>query len=182
MISSPTCLTISGASPSVGSSIMISSGSPISVRQMVSICFSPPESTPAAVSARAFRLGNISSMSSSRQRPSLWVSLLPEQEILPHRETWEDVAVLGHIAEAQPGDAIARQPGDVAALEADDADRRDLAHDGLDGRRAADAVAAEQADHLAGGDIEVDALQDVALAVVGVEIAHLEHQCASSPR
>ena len=34
---SPTCCTISGASPSVGSSIMISSGSPISVRQIVSL-------------------------------------------------------------------------------------------------------------------------------------------------
>ena len=31
----------------------------------------------------------------------------------------------------------------------------------------------EQADHLAGADMHVDALQDVALAVIGVQIARL---------
>ena len=49
-----TSSTIFGARPSVGSSIMIRSGSPISVRQIVSICCSPPDSTPPGVSrARA---------------------------------------------------------------------------------------------------------------------------------
>jgi hypothetical protein len=57
-----------------------------------------------------------------------------------------------------------------------------FAHDRLDGGGAADAVAAEQTHHLAGGDVEVDALQNMALAVVGVEVTHLKHQCASSPR
>ena len=44
--------------------------------------------------------------------------------------------------------------------------------------RAADAVAAENADDLAGADAKRDALQDVALAVVGVQIADLEHHAA----
>ena len=90
--------------------------------------------------------------------------------------------MLGHIAEAEMRDPVARQAGDVLALEADRALRRHLAHDRLDRGGAADAVAPEQAHDLAGVDIEIDALQDVALAVIGVEIPDLEHQCASSPR
>ena len=43
------------------------------------------------------------------------------------------------------------------------------AHDGLERRRLADAVAAEQADDLAGADLQRDAMQDVALAVIGVQ-------------
>ena len=50
--------TICGASPSVGSSTMMRSGSPISVRQIVSICCSPPEITPAGVAAISSSLGN----------------------------------------------------------------------------------------------------------------------------
>ena len=34
----------------------------------------------------------------------------------------------------------------------------------------ADAVAAEQPDHLAGADLERDAVQNVALAVIGVQV------------
>ena len=75
-----------------------------------------------------------------------------------------------------------RSPAIGAALEADLADRRHQAHDGLAGGRAADAVAAEQADDLALIDREVDALQDVALAVKGMEIANLEHHAATVPR
>ena len=40
----------------------------------------------------------------------------------------------------------------------------------------------EQAHDFAGRDVEIDALQDVALAVIGVQIPDLQHQCASSPR
>ena len=43
----------------------------------------------------------------------------------------------------------------------------------LDRRRAARAVAAEQADDLALADAHVDAVQDVALAVVGVQAGEL---------
>ena len=80
------------------------------------------------------------------------------------------------------GDLVGPQACDRAALEADLADRRHQPHDGLAGGRAADAVAAEQADDLALIDPEVDALQDVALAVEGVEIADLEHHAATVPR
>ena len=80
------------------------------------------------------------------------------------------------------GDAVARQARDVGALEADRALRRHFAHDGLDRGGAADAVAAEQAHHFAGRDVDVDALQDMALAVIGVQIPDFQHQAASSPR
>ena len=80
------------------------------------------------------------------------------------------------------GDLVGPQACDRAALESDLADRRHQSHDGLAGGRAADAVAAEQADDLALIDPEVDALQDVALAVEGVEIADLEHHAATVPR
>ncbi len=79
-------------------------------------------------------------------------------------------------------DLVARQPGDVLALERDRAVRRHLAHDRLHGGRAADTVAAEQADDLAGGDAHIDALKDVAFAVIGVQIPNFQHQAASSPR
>ena len=67
---SATSSTILGARPSVGSSIMISSGSPISVRASVSICCSPPDSTPASVCWRSARRGNSVYMSSNDQRPA----------------------------------------------------------------------------------------------------------------
>ena len=51
------------------------------------------------------------------------------------------------------------------------AGRRNQAHDGLDGRGLADAVAAEHGRDAALGQLEVDALQDVAGAVVRVEAA-----------
>ena len=62
----------------------------------------------------------------------------------------------------------------------------DVAHDRLDRRRAADAVAAEQADDLCFIDVEGDAVQDMALAVIGLEIVDFEqrraHQEPACPR
>ena len=121
-------------------------------------------------------------MSSSRHLPGLRGILDAEHQVLPHRQAGKDVAMLGHVAEPEMRDLVARQARDIAALEQDRALRRHFAHDGLDGGGAADAVAAEQADHLAGVDMHIDALQDVALAVIGVQIADLQHQAASSPR
>ena len=60
--------------------------------------------------------------------------------------------------------------------------RRYLAHDRLDRRGAADTIAPQEAHDLAGIDMHIDALQDMALAVVGVQIPDFQHQAASSPR
>ena len=54
------------------------------------------------------------------------------------------------------------------------------AHDRLDRRRAARSVSAEQADDLALADVHVDAVQDMALAIVGLEVLELE-QHAQAP-
>ena len=109
-------------------------------------------------------------------------ALQPELEVLPHGQAGEHLAVLGHVADAGMGDLVGPQPRDRAALEADLADRRHQSHDRLAGGRAADAVAAEQAHDLALVDREVDALQDVALAVEGMQVADLEHHAATVPR
>src|SRR5271157_970210 len=48
--------------------------------------------------------------------------------------------------------------------------RTNKSHDGLERRAFAHAVAAEQADHLAGRDVERHAVKDMALAVIGVHV------------
>ncbi len=63
--------------------------------------------------------------------------------------------------------------------------RRDVAHDGLQRGRAPDAVAAEHRHDLALAHLEGEPLQDVALAVIGVQVAHLEQglrHAAAVPR
>src|SRR5580658_3335765 len=64
-----------------------------------------------------------------------------EQQILRHGQRREDGAVLGYIAEPEMGDLIGLEAGDRPALEGDRALGRHAAHDGLQRRRAADAVA-----------------------------------------
>src|SRR5713226_2480540 len=91
-----------------------------------------------------------------------------KHQVLTHRQAREDISMLRNVTQPQMRDAVARQPCDVAALEFDRALRRHLAHDGLDRRGAPDAIATQQADDLAGIDTHIDALQDMALAVVGV--------------
>ena len=54
----PICLTMSGESPSEGSSIRISSGFAISARPTANICCSPPESAPPECSIRSANWGN----------------------------------------------------------------------------------------------------------------------------
>ena len=53
--------------------------------------------------------------------------------------------------------------------------RRDPAGDGFQQRGLADAVAAEHPHHLAVAHRQIDALDDVACAVMGVEVSDLEH-------
>ena len=73
-------------------------------------------------------------------------------------------------------------PAMSGSLEPDGPLRRHLAHDRLDGRRTSDTVPAQQAYDFAGIDAQIDALEDMTLAIVGVQVLDLEHQAASSPR
>ena len=55
--------------------------------------------------------------------------------------------------------------------------RFDFTHYGFDSCGAADSVAPEQANDLALGNVKIDALQYVALAVEGMKVADFKH-CA----
>ncbi len=114
-------------------------------------------------------------------------ALQSQFEVLLHRQGGKDLAVLRHIAQSGVGDLVGPQAGDRPPLEAHLALRADQAHDRLAGRRSPDTIAAEQAHDLALADRQVDTLQDVALAIVGVQSPHLEHRglkhhAASVPR
>jgi hypothetical protein len=114
-----------------------------------------------------------------RPAPGLAHVLDAEDQVLAGRQGRENVAVLGHVADALAGDDVRLEAGDLLAAEGDRAPRRHLAGDRLDGGRAADAVAAQKAYDLAFVDVERDALQDVALAVIGVQVLdpqHLSHR------
>ena len=60
--------------------------------------------------------------------------------------------------------------------------RRDQPHDRLAGRGTPDAIAPQQGYDLAFVHIQVDAVQDVALPIIGVQIADLQHHPSSAPR
>jgi hypothetical protein len=98
-----------------------------------------------------------------------------QQQILPHGEPGEDRAVFRHVAQATARDVVRPQTVDALALEANRPDRRHFADDRLDRRRAAGAVAAQQAHDLALADVQGHALQDVALAVIGVKVGDVKH-------
>jgi hypothetical protein len=115
-----------------------------------------------------------------RPAPERAGALEPELQVLLDRQRGEDLAVLGDVADAGVGDLVGAQPGDALPLEQDLADGLDQPHDGLARGGAAHAVPAEQAHDLTGPHLEVHALQDVALAVEGVEVAHGEHQATSA--
>jgi hypothetical protein len=69
-------------------------------------------------------------MSSNDQRP-----VCPAQhQVLVHREVGEDVAVLGHVADAQVRDLVRLLAQGLLALPLDRAGAVDHAHDGLGGR------------------------------------------------
>src|SRR5690606_17368228 len=86
--------------------------------------------------------------------------------------------------DAGPGDAVQRQAHDRLLLEFHLALALAYdAHDGAQGGGLADTVAAKQRDRLTGVDIEIDAMQRMALAIPGLEVAHLElRRRAATPR
>src|SRR5437762_1008796 len=74
-------------------------------------------------------------------------------------------------------DAMRREPADRPVLEHDAAGaRRHEAGDGFEGRALADAVAPQQPDHLAAPDLERNAVQDMALAVIGMDVLDQEQR------
>ena len=114
------CSTISGATPSEGSSSSTSSGLPISVRATVSICCSPPLMRPPSRSGISARLGNsANSFSGVHDGAGAPVGkaarrLAADVEIFHDGEIGEDAAVFRREAEAAPRDLERLQAGDIA--------------------------------------------------------------------
>src|SRR5215510_1232916 len=102
---------------------------------------------------------------------------LADLEMLAHAERGKDAATLRHQAYAAPRDLVRGQARDVLAAEQNAAAaRRREADDRADQRGLADAVAAEHRDDLAPADPQRDTLQDVAVAVVGVDVLDVKHR------
>ena len=178
-----TCSTRRGARPSDGSSIRISSGLAISARPIASICCSPPLSAPPGWSMRSASCGN-SASTSSKSQPAPTVALAGgrgargkragrQQQVLAHGQRAEDAPALRHDRDAVLRDRVGRPAAQRAALEEDlaRARRREARHR-PDQRGLAHAVAAEdRGDRALAAELEVEALQHVAVAVVGVDPA-----------
>ena len=147
----------------------------MSTRAIASICCSPPDSVVPCWRRRSRRRGKAAI--DLRQRGAVGGAAAPrhlheaERQVLLHREPGKDAAILRHEADAEAADAVGGGAVDARAVEGDlAAAGADPAGDGLEQRGLADAVAAEHADHLARAHGEVDALHDVAGAVMSVQV------------
>ena len=84
-----------------------------------------------------------------------------------------------NVADAHAHDAVRRPAGDVLAGEQHvAAPRRGEADDRAQRGGLADAVAAEHGGDAAGRHLQVHALQDVALAVIGMQALDAQHHSA----
>jgi hypothetical protein len=98
-------------------------------------------------------------------------------QVLLDGEPAEDLAALRHVADAAAHALVRRVVRDVAALQADRSRlHRHDAHQGLQQRRLADAVAPEDDRDLADLRVEADVAQDVRAAVVLVDLIDLQHR------
>src|SRR5687767_12696275 len=104
-------------------------------------------------------------------------SIEPGAKILEHGQQPEHPPIFRHVTDAERGQTVGGQVDEVASLEGQRAaGGAQVAHDGLERRGLADAVAAEQPHHLARTHIDGHPVQDVRLAVMGVDVAEGQHQ------
>ena len=104
-------------------------------------------------------------------------------QVFMHRERLEDVALLGHPADAGERALLRRQSGDVAPREHDGAAAvAGDADDGVDERGLAHAVAAEQRQRLALRQRERDVGKDHRLAIAGPQPLDAEKISHRRPR
>jgi hypothetical protein len=104
------------------------------------------------------------------------------EDVLLDGELAEDAGLLGEVAHAEPGAQILLQGRDVLPVEQHaPLVGRDLPGGHAERRGLAGAVGPEQADHLAEIDLEVDAIDDLAAAVVLAEALHFEDGHARPP-
>src|SRR5262249_41729315 len=92
-------------------------------------------------------------------------------QVLHDGELPEDAPILRDVADTAPRQPVGGHARNGLAREADAAPGWcEQAHNRLQGCALADAVAPEQSDHLAAADAQADAVEHVALAVVGVDL------------
>ena len=104
------------------------------------------------------------------ERPALRGGQPGEHEIFLDVEAAEDAPLLVHELHAGLRDGVALAPGDVDAVEHDRAAaRRHHAHQALQRRALAGAVAAEQRHHLVALDAQRHVEQDVGIPVIAVQ-------------
>src|SRR5882672_5313505 len=100
-----------------------------------------------------------------------------DRQVLADAEIAEDAAALRDERDAGSSDAVRRRAGDIGAVDADGAATRSQeTRDRGDRGRLSGTVAADEGDGFACGDMKVDALQNVALAVVRMKALHGEER------
>ena len=106
-----------------------------------------------------------------------------DEKVLADAEVDEDLATLGHVADAGGDDAIGAPAREIlAAKDHTAAVRPHEPGDRAQRGRLAAAVGAQQGDDLAVGDAERNAVERTALAVRDAERFQLEHQSSVPPR
>src|SRR5262249_39945686 len=110
----------------------------------------------------------------SRHGPRSW-PLARYLQIFLDAQIGEDAAPFGHVADAATRNLVRRPTGGLGSENCDAAPaRRRQADNAAQGRGLAGSVAAKEGSDLAFGDLKPNATEDVALAVVGVEIFGLQ--------
>src|SRR2546423_12942586 len=100
-----------------------------------------------------------------------------QQKVLFNVKAGKNPPLLGTQRNPKMGNPVRWQAYRLHAVERDRAlPAPDDAHDRLHGRRLAGTVATEERHHLAGRDVERHAVQDVRLAVPGVQLLHREQR------
>jgi len=96
-------------------------------------------------------------------------------------ELRDDLAALGHVAHPHASTGMGRPAGELTALQLQiTAALLQQTDHGFQQGGFAHAIAADQADHLAGSDVEVDIPEDMALAVIDVKTSNIEQGHAAS--
>src|SRR2546425_12922200 len=105
-----------------------------------------------------------------------------QHEIFLDAEAREDPALLGAERDAEPRDEVRGETDQLGGAEADRAPAPlDDPHHGLERGRLAGAVPAEQRHDLARAHLEIHPVEDVRLAVPGLEVAHGQERLRHRP-
>jgi hypothetical protein len=99
-----------------------------------------------------------------------------DHQVLADRQFRKHPAIFRRIADAALGALVRRQPTQILATKVDiAAPQGQEAHDALDRRGLAGAIATNQADDLVSPDIERNAVQNVGRAAIGVDRIDFKH-------